>query len=139
MTKPACLTAIVTAAVLAVSPINVHTAVADEPVCDDEAVKAGKKQFRKCRSCHKMGDGEKSIGPHLYKIVGRKAADVEGFKYSKAMKKFGVTNVWDVATLDAFLEKPKKFIKGTRMSFGGIKKESRRADLICYLKKAGGS
>ena len=139
MTKLACLTVIATAAVLAVFPVNIHTAIADELVCDEAAVKLGKKQFRKCRICHKLGDGENGMGPHLYKIVGRKAGDVEGFKYSKAMKKFSVTNVWDVATLDAFLTKPKKFLKGTRMSFPGIRQKERRAGLICYLKKATGS
>ena len=47
--------------------------------------------------------------------------------------------VWDEASLDEFLKKPKTFLKGTKMTFGGLKKESQRQDLIAYLKEAGGS
>ena len=35
--------------------------------------------------------------------------------------------------LDIFLTKPKKFIKGTKMSYAGLKKEGDRANIIAYL------
>ena len=44
--------------------------------------------------------------------------------------------VWDEATLDEFLTKPKKFVPKTKMSFSGLKKADQRADLIAYLKEA---
>jgi cytochrome c len=44
---------------------------------------------------------------------------------------------WDEASLDEFLKKPKAFLKGTKMSFGGLKKDEQRADLIAYLKTQG--
>ena len=95
----------------------------------------GKKVFNKCKACHLVAaTKKKKIGPHLAKIFGRKAGSVEGFKYSKAMKKADI--VWDEATIDAFLVKPKKFLKGTKMSFRGLKKEKDRADVIAYLKEA---
>ena len=74
-------------------------------------------------------------GPQLNGVVGRKAGTVEGYKYSKAMKNSGLT--WDEATLDKFLIKPKNEVKGTKMIFGGLKKEKQRANLICYLKTFG--
>ncbi len=94
---------------------------------------AGKKVFKKCKTCHTFDPGKKKIGPHLKGVVGRKAGSVEGYKYSKAMK--AVDIVWDEANLDQFLTKPKAFVKGTKMSFGGLKKEAQRADLIAYLKE----
>ncbi len=97
----------------------------------------GTKVFKKCKTCHSFDPGKKKIGPHLKGIVGRKAGSVEGYKYSKAMKAADI--VWDEANLDAFLKKPKAFMKGTKMTFGGLKKESQRQDLIAYLKEAGGS
>ena len=105
-----------------------------QALAEGDAAK-GKKVFNKCKSCHSLKAGKKKVGPDLANIVGRAAASVEGYKYSKAMKNSGLT--WDEATLFSFLEKPKKFVKGAKMSFGGIKSEDKRNDLIAYLKEAG--
>ncbi len=94
----------------------------------------GKKIFKKCKACHSLKAGKKKVGPSLHEIVGKAAASTKGFKYSKAMKKSGAT--WDDATLDAFLAKPKKFMKGTKMSFSGLKKKKDRDNVIAYLKEA---
>ncbi len=95
----------------------------------------GTKVFNKCKTCHTFDPGKKKIGPHLKGIIGRESASVEGFKYSKAMKAADVT--WDEETLDIYLKKPKAFIKGTKMAFAGLKKDSQRQDVIAYLKEAG--
>ena len=94
----------------------------------------GEKVFKKCKTCHTFDPGKKKIGPHLKGIIGRKAGSVEGYKYSKAMKAADVT--WDEETLDEYLKKPKAYIKGTKMAFGGLKKDAQRQDLIAYLKEA---
>ena len=95
----------------------------------------GKKVFKKCVACHSLKEGKNKIGPSLYKLLGRKAGSVEGYKYSKAMKNSGV--VWDEESLDKFLTKPRKFIPKTKMSFRGIKKKSLRDDLISFFKNNG--
>jgi cytochrome c len=94
----------------------------------------GKKVFNKCKACHTMKAGKNKIGPSLHGIMGRKAASVPKFKYSKAMKASGLT--WDDKTLRKFLKKPKKLVKGTRRSFAGIKKQKQMDNLMAYLKKA---
>ena len=92
---------------------------------------AGAKVFKKCKACHYVDQEKNKSGPHLVNIVGRAAGAVDGFKYSKAMAGSGL--VWDQATLAGFLAK-KKYLKGTKMSFAGLKKESDIANVIAYLK-----
>ncbi len=94
----------------------------------------GKRVFNKCKACHSLKAGKKKIGPSLYGVFGRTSGTAKKFKYSKAMKKAAV--VWDEKTMDTFITKPRKMIKGTRMTFSGIKKASDRANLIAYLKQA---
>lgn len=101
-------------------------------LADGDAVK-GKKVFKKCKACHTVNAGGKNlVGPNLFGIVGQKAAQKEGYKYSKAMKASGLT--WDEATLDTYLTKPRKMVKKTKMTFAGLKKEKQRANVIAYLK-----
>ena len=105
------------------------------PVMADGDAEAGKKVFAKCRACHKMEAGKNGVGPSLHGIVGSAVASVEGYtKYSSAMKEFGEGKVWDEVTLDAYLEAPRKVVKGTKMSFPGLRKPEQRADVIAYLK-----
>ena len=92
----------------------------------------GAKVFKKCKACHSIKAGKKKVGPSMFGVVGRKAGTAKGYRFSKAMKSSGLT--WDEATLDKFLKKPKKLIKKTKMGFGGLKKDSQRADVIAYMK-----
>lgn len=96
-------------------------------------VNAGKKVFKKCKACHAVKAGKNGVGPSLYKIVGADAdaGASEGFKYSKAMAGFDL--VWDVETLSAFLAKPRKTVKGTKMAFSGLKKEADIENVIAYI------
>ena len=104
---------------------------ADEPKPVVQSNDLGKKVFKKCKSCHSFTKNK--LGPSLGNIIDQKAGIVEGFKYSKAMKNSDI--VWNNCTLDGFLKKPKKYIKGTKMRFAGLKKKSHRDALIEYLKE----
>ena len=92
---------------------------------------SGKKIFKRCVSCHSFT--KTKIGPPLGDIFGKKAGSVEGFKYSKPMKSSDI--IWNDCTLDKFLKKPRKYIKGTKMRFSGLKKKSHRDAVIKYLKE----
>lgn len=94
-------------------------------------VKKGKRVFKKCKACHKFKADKNGPGPTLYKIIGRKSAQIADFKYSKAMEEADLT--WDVETLTEYLRKPAKFVRGTSMTFPGLKKDKDIENVIAYL------
>ena len=92
----------------------------------------GEKVFKKCSACHIVAKGGKNlIGPALYGIVGRPVASIDGYAYSKALKAHGKN--WSFEELNAFLLKPKSYIKGTKMAYAGLRKDKDRASVILYL------
>ena len=108
--------------------------IATSPALAEGDAAAGEKVYKKCKTCHSLEAGKNKLGPHLAGIFGRQAGSVEGYKYSAAMASSGI--VWDEATMDAFLAKPKDVVPKTKMAFAGLKKEVQRQDLIAYLKEA---
>jgi cytochrome c len=96
----------------------------------------GAKVFKKCMPCHRVGPGAPSIvGPPLNGIVGAKAAAVEGYSFSSALKESGL--VFDEATLAKWLHNPRQLVPGTAMAFVGLTKDEDIADVIAYLKTFG--
>jgi len=92
----------------------------------------GAKIFKKCAACHSIVQGgANKIGPALWNVLGRKAGSVSGYKYSKAMLAHG--KPWSFEEMDGFLTKPKDWIKGTKMSFAGLKNAKDRAAVILYM------
>ena len=94
----------------------------------------GESIFEKCEGCHSVKTPQNRLGPHLVGLFGRKAASIETFQYSEAMKQSGL--VWNEKTLDKYVRDPEVCLEGTRMSFIGINKKDDRANLIAYLKEA---
>ena len=91
----------------------------------------GEKLFKRCVSCHSLTKNK--MGPALGNIFGKKAGSVKGYRYSRAMRSSDI--IWTDSTLDKFLLKPKKSIRGTKMRFFGIRKKEQRDALIKYLKE----
>ena len=79
-----------------------------------------------------MQPGKNGVGPSLAGIVGKKAASVQGYNYSSAMKSSNLT--WDAATLDVYLTDPQKTVPGNKMPFPGLKTDNERNSLIAFLK-----
>jgi len=92
----------------------------------------GAKVFMKCSACHSIAEGgANKIGPALWGVLGRPAGSVPGYKYSKAMAAYGKN--WSFEEMNGFLIKPKGWIKGTKMSFAGLRSAKNRASVILYL------
>lgn len=101
---------------------------------DGDAAK-GEQAAKQCAACHSFTDNANKVGPSLLGIVGRKPGAAEGYAYSEPFKTYAASfAAWDDATLDAWLKDPKTVVKGTKMSFAGIKDDAVRADLIAFLK-----
>ena len=97
-------------------------------------IAAGEKLFGRCKACHTANEGgPKKVGPNLWGVFGSTAGTRDGgYKFSKAMKASDI--VWDDATMSDFLERPRKVVPKTRMTFPGLKKAAQRGDVIAYLK-----
>jgi cytochrome c len=97
---------------------------------------AGKTVFNQCRACHQVGETAKNgAGPLLNGLFGRKAGTTEGYNFSEANKKSGVT--WDEANFATYIRDPKAFMPGNKMAYVGLKDDKRIADLIAFLKQYG--
>ena len=95
---------------------------------------SGEKIFKKCVACHSIKKGGKNkIGPALYNVVGRVVGGVDDYKYSKALASYG--KEWTFEELNGFLKKPSSYLKGTKMSYAGLRKEKDRASIIKYLNQ----
>jgi len=94
----------------------------------------GAKVFKKCAACHSIKEGgANKIGPALWGVLGRPAGSVPGYKYSKAMAAHGKN--WSFEEMNGFLIKPKDWIKGTKMSFAGLRSAKDRAAVILYMNE----
>ena len=94
----------------------------------------GAKVFNKCLTCHNIGKGDPNkIGPNIFGVLNRRAGSVSGYKYSKAMVAY--EKVWSFEEMNGFLTKPKDWIKGTKMSFVGLKNAKDRAAVILYMNE----
>ncbi|EEP81592.1 cytochrome c [Uncinocarpus reesii 1704] len=108
--------------------------LANKSVQPGDAAKGANLFKTRCASCHTLEQGgANKVGPNLHGLFGRKTGQVEGFSYTDANKQKGIT--WDHNTLFTYLENPKKYIPGTKMAFGGLKKAKDRNDLITYMEQ----
>ena len=97
-------------------------------------VTSGEKIFKKCAACHSINKGGKNkIGPALYNVVGRAVGGVDDYKYSKTLASYDKD--WTFEELNGFLQKPATYLKGTKMSYAGLRKEKDRASVIKYLNQ----
>lgn len=110
---------------------------------DDGDPAKGESVFKKCASCHMVGDGAKNkVGPILNGVFGRAAGTFEDYKYGKSLVAAGEAGlVWNEEEMFAYLADPRKYLRArledkkakSKMSFK-LKKEEERKDVIAYIK-----
>lgn len=88
--------------------------------------------FNQCKACHKVEAGKHGVGPSLFGVFGAKAGHAEGYKYSDAHLKSGLT--WDEANLNKYLADPKGTVPGNKMAFAGLKNPEQLKAVVEYLK-----
>ena len=95
----------------------------------------GQQVFNKCMACHNADKGgANQLGPNLWGIVGEPIAQGKGgFAFSDALKKVGGT--WNFDNLAKWLDSPKAFAPGTKMTFAGLSNPQDRADVIEFLNQ----
>lgn len=109
--------------------------VFEEALPSSELIEEGAKLYqRRCGACHSLDQNR--IGPKHRGVFGRKAASVEDFRYSPALKKLDIT--WDSTTLDAWLTDPTSFAPGTTMGFR-LSDPDERIRIIAYLRSLSAS
>jgi cytochrome c len=108
-------------------PIEVYLAKADPA--------KGQQVFNKCAACHNAEKGgANQLGPNLWDVIGEPIAQGKGgFAFSDALKKVGGTWNWD--NLSKWLDSPKAFAPGTKMTFAGLSNPQDRADVIAFLNQ----
>ena len=123
--------------IIAFLAILVATQASAEPYPQGDPEK-GAKVYKKCVACHMVGEGAKNrVGPHLNGMFARGIGALEGYRYSKGMMAYAAeAKDWTEENLDAYLESPRKLVKGGRMSFAGLRKAKDRHNVIAYLKQA---
>ena len=120
---------------VAVAAAIVGVIVMAQPVLAQD-VTAGQRVFNQCRACHTINEGGRNgVGPNLHGVIGRRAASVEGFRYSKAMQEKGEDGwTWTAENLRPYLRSPKDVVPGTNMTFPGIRNEQQLNDVIAYIE-----
>jgi cytochrome c len=96
---------------------------------------AGEAVFKKCMSCHAVGEGARNkVGPVLNGVVGQQAGTYPEYRYSPAMVKAGEEGlIWTNETLAEYLLAPKEFVPGNKMAFAGLKEQADIDNVIAYL------
>ncbi|MCK0100957.1 cytochrome c family protein [Pseudohalocynthiibacter sp. F2068] len=103
---------------------------------------AGEDLFRRCASCHKIGeDAQNAVGPVLTGVIGRAAGSYEGYGYSRSMTAANEAGlVWSEETVFDYLENPTKYLRAVlddpraraKMSFK-LRDEEDRRNVVAYL------
>ena len=122
-------------------PVAAEEPAAPEPVSfaallAASSVEAGKKVSRKCAACHNLKPGGKTlVGPPLWGIVGQAIGGNADYKYSAIFKELNASGeIWTYENLNEFFTSPKTFSPKTKMTFGGVKSDEDRANLLAYFQ-----
>ena len=111
-------------------------AISASPAALAQDAAAGQRVFNQCRACPTTeAGGRNGVGPNLHGVVDRRAAMIEGFRYSANMRELAEGGLsWTAENLDRYLANPKDLVPRGTMAFAGLRNEEQRRDLIAYLR-----
>ena len=90
--------------------------------------------INQCHQCHTFDVGEPhGQGPNLFGLIGRKAAAVEGFRFSKGYEEAMAGKIWDTALLEQWLTDTLSVAPKTTMVYWQDD-PNKRASLIRFLE-----
>lgn len=113
-------------------PIDWGVVLADAAALP-ELIAKGEKLHTACKSCHTFEPGgANGTGPALYGIVNRVSGTHPGFAYSDPMKAHAAP--WTYDELAHFIAAPATYIRGTKMSFAGYRRQEDQIALVAYLR-----
>jgi cytochrome c2 len=120
-----------TCRMLAVLALEIPSfAAAQAPAACD--LPRGKDVYQMCSACHSLTAKESGReGPTLAGLIGRRAGNLQGFTFSAAMR--AAAWEWTPALLESFLANPRRSVRGTTMTFNGLKDAADRAAVTCYI------
>lgn len=97
----------------------------------------GAEVFKKCTACHTIdAGGANGTGPNLHGVMGEPIGTGHaGFAFSDALK--GVGGTWTWQAMDKWLQSPRKFAPGTKMTFAGLSKPEDRANILVFMNSQG--
>src|SRR5262245_44674412 len=94
------------------------------------------KAKQQCGTCHTFEKGGKNgQGPNLFGVIGGPKAHAEGFRYSPAMQAAGKEGGWTCEEVNQFIANPRALIRGTAMSYAGLRLPNDRANVIKFLSQ----
>ena len=122
------------AALAAAAPRPLYAQAATAPAWRRSA-RLGRMVHRGCAVCHTVIERVRDkSGPNLHGVVGRTAGSDEYLHgYSDELVASGV--IWQVSTIQAFINSPALMIRGTKMVFRGLPDFETRLDIACYLER----
>ena len=93
----------------------------------------GERVFKaQCSTCHTVeAGGANGTGPNLHNTVGAEFGHHEGFAYSAAFQ--STEGTWGYQELNDWLYAPGSYVRGTAMSFAGLRRDPDRMNVIAYL------
>ena len=101
-----------------------------------DAVRGEELFMSQCAACHSLEQGRHRSGPSLHGIWGAPIGAADGFRYSNAFREKHQTGaVWNEEAMNAFVERPRRFIKKNRMAYRGVRDEAQRADLLAFMRE----
>ncbi|MGM0562192.1 MAG: c-type cytochrome, partial [Pseudomonadota bacterium] len=99
----------------------------------------GEGKTRQCAACHTFDEGGANrVGPNLWNVIGQPLAHLDDYNYSSAFTEASEEGKeWTYENLAAYLQDPRGWLPGTKMTFAGVRSEEDLAAIIAYMREQG--